>query len=100
MATIQLPETRNETIMIIFKGCVFSENIFAWFDANLNQPVFADNIKDLMLPEDRVMQKNCFSDGTVNKGAYNIFHWDDVVRDFIYSGRLYVPEKFEYMIGL
>ena len=90
--TVKLPETQNETMMTLYKSCIFSENIFAWFEADL-QPVFSDKIEDLMLPSDRVIQQNYFSDGTKNKGVYEIFTLN-IHNDLLYAGRLYAPESY------
>jgi hypothetical protein len=86
--TLQL----NETIMIQWKGCTFSEHIFAWFESNL-QPVFADKMADLMLPEDYVIQQS------KDHGAYEYFTWNKDALTYLYAGRLYVPDKFAHFMG-
>ena len=82
--------------MTIYKNCIFSENIFAWFEGGL-QPVFSNKIEDLMLPENRVIQQNHLSDGTPNEGAYEIFGWDSVINQHLYTGRLYAPKGYKIM---
>jgi hypothetical protein len=96
MTTLTSPQTQNETILTLYKDCIFSENIFAWFEAGL-QPVFSNKIEDLMLPENRVIQQNHFSDGTPNEGAYEIFGWDNVANQHLYTGRLYAPKGYKMM---
>jgi hypothetical protein len=80
------PETRNETMLIEWKDCLFSENIFAWFDYGMI-PVFSDKLEDLMLPEDRIIQKH-------SEGGYELFTYSEKAGDYLYTGRLYVPESY------
>ena len=91
--TVKLAETQNETILTLYKSCIFSENIFAWFEADL-QPVFSDKIEDLMLPQDRVIQQNYFSDGTKNKGVFELYSFNEATHSYLYAGRLYAPESY------
>jgi len=97
MTTLTSTQTQNETILTLFKGCLFSENIFAWFDADLNQPVFSNKIEDLMLPDNRVIQQNHFANGDANENVYEVFGWSDVAREHLYTGRLYVPKGYKMM---
>jgi hypothetical protein len=92
MRVIQLPETRNETILIQWKKCTFSENIYAWFESDL-QPVFSNKMEDLMLPENRVIQQNHFANGDENENVYEVFAWNDSVHQHLYAGRLYTPKN-------
>jgi len=91
--TLPEPETRNETIMTLYKSCVFSENIFAWFECGMN-PVFSDKMEDLMLSDNYVVQQHCFSCGTPNKDVYEIYSWSEKVEEHLYAGRLYAPESY------
>ena len=90
--TVTLPETRNETILIQWRKCIFSENIFAWFECGMN-PVFSDKMEDLMLSDNYVVQQNCFSCGTPNENVYEIYFWDEKVGEHLYAGRLYTPKN-------
>ena len=90
--TVTLPETRNETILIEWKNCLFSENIYAWFDYGMI-PVFSDKMEDLMLPENRVIQQNHFANGDANENVYEIFAWNDSAYQHLYVGRLYTPKN-------
>ena len=83
MQATQTPQL-NETIMIQWKGCTFSEHIFAWFESNL-QPVFADKMADLMLPEDYVIQPHA-------DGGYELFTFNKDAEDYLYTGRLFAPK--------
>jgi hypothetical protein len=84
MRVIQLPETRNETILIEWKDCLFSENIYAWFDYGMI-PVFSDKMEDLMLPEDRITQPHA-------DGGYEVFAYSNDAEEYLYTGRLYTPK--------
>jgi hypothetical protein len=86
-----MTKTENETILIQWKKCTFSENIYAWFESDL-QPVFSNKMEDLMLPEDRITQPNRFSNGDLNQNVYEIFGWRDDVKEYLYAGRLYTPK--------
>jgi len=91
MNVIQLPETRNETILIQWKKCLFSENIFAFFENDM-YPVFSNKMEDLMLPDDYVIQQNHFANGDVNENVYEVFGWSDVAQEHLYTGRLFAPK--------
>jgi hypothetical protein len=84
MNVIQLPETRNETMMTCWKDCIFSENIYAWFEYGL-QPVFSNKMEDLMLPKDYVLQAG-------EEGEYKLFGWSDEAGEHLYTGRLFAPK--------
>jgi len=96
MTTLTSTQTQNETILTLYKDCIFSENIFAWFEAGL-QPVFSNKLEDLMLSDDYVIQQNYFSDGTPNEGAYEIYSWNSKVGQHLYAGRLYAPKGYKMM---
>jgi hypothetical protein len=87
-----MTKTENETMMTIWKNCIFSENIYAWFESDL-QPVFSDKMEDLMLPEDRVIQPNRFANGDLNQNVYEVFTYRDSVGEYLYTGRLYTPKN-------
>lgn len=71
----------NETILTIWKNCVFSENIFAWFEYG-QLPVFSDKIEDLMLPEGHHLVKH------EEPQIYEVY------QELLYVGRLYVPKNY------
>jgi len=92
MQATQKPETRNETMMTFFKDCIFSENIYALFEPNL-QPVFSNKMEDLMLPDNRVTQQHHFANGDVNENVYEVFGWNHASHQHVYVGRLYTPKN-------
>ena len=79
-----MPEL-NETILINWRDCLFSENIYAYFEFNCD-PAFSDKIEDVLLPED-------YQHNKVLDGLYEIFEYDENCEEYIYAGRLYVPKN-------
>jgi hypothetical protein len=84
-----MTKTKNETIMIEWSNCLFSENIYAYFQYGM-LPVFSNSIDDLMLSDNYVMQKH-------ESGSYEIFDWDEDAEEHLYSGRLFAPKAVELM---
>jgi len=84
-----MTKTLNETIMIEWNNCLFSENIYAYFQYGM-LPVFSNSIDDLMLSDNYVMQKH-------ESGSYEIFDWDEEAGEHLYSGRLFAPKAVELM---
>lgn len=76
--------TKNETILIERDNCLFSENIYAWFDYGMI-PVFSNKMEDLMLPEDYVLQPHA-------DGGYELFTFNKDAEDYLYTGRLFAPK--------
>lgn len=83
------PKAKNETIMIERNECLFSENIYAFFEYGMI-PVFSNKIDDLMLPENRVIQPH-------ESGSYEVFGWDEDAEEHLYVGRLFVPKGVKLM---
>ena len=75
--------------MIEWSNCLFSENIYAYFQYGM-LPVFSNSIDDLMLSDNYVMQKH-------ESGSYEIFDWDEDAEEHLYSGRLFAPKAVELM---
>ena len=75
---------QNETILIERNNCLFSENIYAWFDYGMI-PVFSNKMEDLMLPEDYVLQPHA-------DGGYELFTFNKDAEDYLYTGRLFAPK--------
>jgi hypothetical protein len=80
-----MTKTKNETILIEWNSCLFSENIYAWFDYGMI-PVFSDKMEDLMLPEDYVLEPHA-------EGGYELFSYNREAAEYIYTGRLYAPKS-------
>ena len=78
-------KNENETIMIEWNDCLFSENIYAYFEYGMS-PVFSNCIDDLCMPENRVIQPH-------ESGAYEVFGWDDEAGEHLYTGRLFIPKN-------
>ena len=76
--------TKNETILIQWDECLFSENVFAWFEGGM-VPVFSDKMEDLMLPEDFTFEEH-------TSGSYEIFAYDTESEEYLYTGRLFTPK--------
>ena len=77
--------TKNETILIQWDECLFSEHVYAWFEYGMT-PVFASRLEDLMLPDDYVVQTN------ESSGSYEVFGWDEDASEHLYTGRLFTPK--------
>jgi len=75
---------QNETILIERNNCLFSENIYAWFDYGMI-PVFSNKMEDLMLPEDYVLQPH-------KDGGYELFAYSTDAEEYLYTGRLHAPK--------
>lgn len=84
-----MTKTKNETIMIEWNECLFSENIYAYFKYGMT-PVFSNSIDDLMLSDNYVMQPH-------ESGSYEIFEWDEDAEEHLYSGRLFAPKAVALM---
>jgi hypothetical protein len=82
-----MSKTQNETIMIQWNECLFSENIYAYFEYGM-VPVFSNRMEDLMLPDDYVLEKH-------ESGSYELFSWDEGAEEYLYSGRLFAPKGVE-----
>ena len=78
-------KTKNETIMIEWNECLFSENIYAYFEYGMT-PVFSNRLEDLMLSDNYVTQPH-------ESGAYELFDWDEDAEEHLYAGRLFVPKS-------
>lgn len=76
--------TKNETILIQWDECLFSENVFAWFEYGM-VPVFSDKLEDLMLPEDFTFNEH-------PSGSYEIFAYDSECEEYLYTGKLFTPK--------
>ena len=85
MQTTYAPRTKNENLLIQYKDCLFSENIYAWFDYGMT-PVFSNKIEDLMLPENYVLQHH-------SENRYEVFAWNEVAEDHLYVGALFAPKE-------
>ena len=85
-----MTKTKNETIMIEWNECLFSENIYAYFKYGMT-PVFSNDIDDLMLSDNYVMQPHAES------CSYEIFEWDEDAQEHLYSGRLFAPKAVQMM---
>ena len=81
---------KNNTILIEWKGILFSENIFAYFKYDV-PAVFSNRIEDLLLSDNYVIQKH------ESSGSYEIFEWDEECRQHLYTGRLFAPKGVELM---
>jgi hypothetical protein len=79
-----MTKTKNETIMIEWNDCLFSENIYAYFEHGM-VPVFSNRLEDLMLSDNYVTQPH-------PSGSYELFNWDEDAEEHLYSGRLFVPK--------
>ena len=77
-------KAKNETIMIEWNECLFSENIYAYFEHGM-VPAFSNRLEDLMLSDNYVTQPH-------PSGAYEVFDWDEGAEEHLYSGRLFVPK--------
>ena len=78
-------KNENETIMIEWNDCLFSENIYAYFEDGMSA-VFSNCIDDLCMPEDRVIQPH-------ESGAYEVFGLDDETGEYLYTGRLFISKN-------
>ena len=76
--------TKNETILIEWNECLFSEHVYAWFEYGMT-PVFASRLEDLMLPEDFTFNEH-------PSGSYEIFAYDPECEEYLYTGKLFTPK--------
>ena len=79
-----MTKNQNNTIMIEWNECLFSENIYAYFESGM-VPVFSNRLEDLMLSDDYVTHPHPI-------GSYEFFDWDEGAEEHLYSGRLFVPK--------
>lgn len=84
MQTTYAPRTKNENLLIHYKDCLFSENIYAWFDYGMT-PVFSNKMEDLMLPENYVLQHH-------SENHYELFAWNEDAGEHLYTGALFAPK--------
>ena len=82
-------KTKNETIMIEWNECLFSENIYAYFEYGM-VPVFSNKKEDLCLPDNYVIQPH-------ESGSYEVFGWDEDAGEHLYLGRLFSPKNAPMM---
>jgi hypothetical protein len=87
MQTTYARRTQNENLLIQYKDCLFSENIYAWFDYGMT-PVFSNKLEDLLLPEDYVLQHH-------SENRYELFAWNDNASEHIYTGVLFAPKEIK-----
>jgi hypothetical protein len=78
---------KNETILIAWKGVLFSENVYAWFEFD-QPPVISDKLEDLCLPEDFHFEKTIDDE----EGFYMINAYDEDSKEYLYAGRLFTPK--------
>lgn len=81
---------KNETILIKWNDCIFSENIYAYFEHGMT-PVFSNRIQDLMLPTDEEGNEDYITQPHP-EGSYEVFGYNKDAGKYLYTGRLFIPK--------